>query len=94
MKTKNSQICTIIGGLIGVYLKGKINEIDLYNSIIRLVYITENDEREKLKSVVEWVEKHDSIERMKEAYKDMNSVKQNAGEDYVQGIMRIANADK
>ncbi len=89
---KTNFICTLVGNLVAARLKGDINDLDLYNSIIRLISNTDFGVKEDLKPIVGWLDEHDSPEEMGEALKNIEKVESAVGKDYVEGIMRLAYA--
>ena len=90
MITNENYLCTLIGSMIVSYKLGKLNDLDLYNSIIRLITTTEGTEKKKLERIVKWLSKYDSLEELESAMKDKGKVREELGEDYMEWIMIMA----
>ena len=85
----NPELFNMVGHLVSMHRDKKIDDLDLYNSILRLIYSADEDSKAQLKGVVEWLnnEEAGNVDR-REQYSFKN-VTGNAGEDYREGLMRI-----
>jgi len=83
----------MVGSIVAMHREKKINDFDLYNSILRLIYSGPKNNREELQKIINWL---DAEERnntpLQEQYHSEN-VKKNAGENYFEGLKLIAFKD-
>jgi hypothetical protein len=86
---KNTELFNMVGHLVSMHRDKKIDDLDLYNSILRLIYSADEDSKVQLKGVVEWLdnEENDNTDR-REQYSFKN-VTDHAGEDYREGLMKV-----
>jgi len=78
----------MIGHLVSIYKKGQIRDVDLFNSIIRLVYFSDVD-KNLLKTVIDWLNFHEKNNTAPEVQYDSQNVKKAVGEDYFEGLTRL-----
>lgn len=83
----------MVGSLISAYKENRISDIDLFNSIIRLVYSTSAIDKEALKNVVDWFNFHEEKNTPPEVQYSAQNVKENVGQDYFEGLMLILSKD-
>ena len=92
---KNDFITSIVGNLIASYLKGDLTELDLYNSILRLIYSSDKETKGSLNKVIAFLNEIEGLteeERKKQYY--LPTLETNVGQDYVEGLNRIFTALK
>lgn len=87
----------MIGNLISIYRKNQINDIDLFNSIIRLINSSITNpgliDRGVLKNIVNWLELNEENNTPPEVQYSAQNVKDNAGQDYFEGLIRVFSKD-
>lgn len=90
MPEEEFSLPVLVGNLVSAYKQHKINDIDLYNSILRLVYYSEEGDREKLKEIISWLGEHERKGTPPEVQYDYKRVKNGVGDEYLGGLERIA----
>jgi len=86
--SENPMFYSMVGSLVAMHSDGYLNDIDLYNSILRLIYSGGGADKEELKKIISWLNKEeknnsDSVEQY-----STENVRHNAGEDYLEGLHR------
>ena len=90
-KSDTPYLFPMVASLILAHKEKNINDVDLYNSILRLIYFHGSDEinKEELEVIVRWLdqeEKNNTDQRVQ--YLKENVIK-NAGENYFEGLEMI-----
>lgn len=85
---KNPELFNMVGHLVSMHRDKKMDDFDLYNSILGLIYSGTEEDRAELKRVVEWIDSQEDNPDRKAQYSYKN-ITENAGEAYREGIMRI-----
>lgn len=90
-KTSGADFFLMVSAVVVTYKDKQINDIDLYNSILRLVYFHSNDKatQGKLKKVVGWLNQEEDMatEPQKQYLKE--NVIRNAGDNYFEGLLHV-----
>ena len=86
---KNPELFNMAGHLVAMHRDKKIDDLDLYNSILRLIYSADEDSKVQLRRVVEWLDKDEKNNTDRREQYSFKNVTENAGEDYREGMMRI-----
>jgi len=80
----------MVGSLVSAYKDKKINDFDLYNSILRLIYSGPNGNKEKLQKIIEWLDAEEKNNTSLQEQYQSDNVRKNAGENYFEGLNLIA----
>jgi hypothetical protein len=86
---ENKELFNMIGSLIAIHRENKIDDLDLYNSILRIVYFSTEEDKLKLKKIVEWLDTPEKSNTDKHEQYSYENVTKNTGEEYREGLMRI-----
>ncbi len=86
-------IYSLISGQIKLYKEKKINEVDLYNSIINLIWNSMHDsqliDKREMEKVIQWLSKEEeALTPPAKQYRASNVIK-NAGNNYFEGLKYI-----
>lgn len=88
-KTNSGHVFMIIAGLILAHRDKSVNDIDLYNSILRLIYFHANDNLEEIETVVRWLEQEEKNNVNPQIQYLRENVVKNVGENYYEGLETI-----
>ena len=79
----------MISSLISIYRDKKINDFDLYNSIIRLVHFNSGKNKDELEKIITWLDKEEKDGIHPQDQYQAEHVKLNAGENYFEGLQQL-----
>jgi hypothetical protein len=90
-KSDANNLFLIIASLILANRKKDFNDVDLYNSILRLIHFHANDKinLEKIEEVVEWLDREEKSGTDPRIQYRKENVMKNTGEDYFEGLVMI-----
>jgi len=94
MKTEkqksDNHLFLMVAGLILAHREKNINDIDLYNSILRLISGAHDKKHiEEMEEVVRWLEREEKNGTDPQAQYLKENVMENAGENYFEGLETI-----
>lgn len=79
----------MVGHLVSMHRDGKISDIDLYNSILRQIYLGAGENRKELKKIIAWLDKAEQNNSGLQEQYQAETVRENAGDNYFEGLQRL-----
>lgn len=92
---KISLFRTIASAVVN-HKEGRLSDLDLYNTIIKIFswYSNQDDELQKVKRVNNWLDLEEMAKKDFTKQYERKNVIENAGEDYASGIELMARSSK
>lgn len=87
--SENQTLYAMVGHLVSMHRDEKIDDIDLYNSILRLICFGADENRAELEKIIAWLDTTDQNNADPGEQYQAQNVRQNAGENYFEGLQRL-----